>query len=379
MNNLIQIILLSFFLFSFVFSPLVVQSNFSSKKQSLTSSLDFEDSLNDVVSKGWIFANQDHWSISSSYSISGLHSLQQTFNDNSVGDFFDSVQYQNQEFSNGSISAWVFVKADGYFGHNLKAPTLWLRSDQQLSDGSSCYFGNAPSTICNGYRLVFYHEILSLELAKDGESIHLGTYQMNEDTKNQWYHIKFEAIGTTLKAWVSTCSNFSSDPQIGIVNETTFSYGYAGFSSRTQFSINYWYEYIDLVELNIGPVQLASTTDPFCVVSTSPTSAISLLPGLAKTNYITISSPVSPLKSFSSSFLFIIIGLFILFFLVGVYVKYKRQNEQNVFFIRRNLNTQNLSGNYSSNESFIGKNLCPNCHAKNEIGDIFCSQCGSRL
>ncbi|MHA2254194.1 MAG: hypothetical protein ACXAD7_27855 [Candidatus Kariarchaeaceae archaeon] len=222
----------------------------------------------------WNYAHPDLWSTSTDYVKEGLYSLKL---DGSGGIEFEGIQIPIIG-SDGSIESWVFP-----VGSNSKEPMLYLRTTK--NDGTSIL------TINSGYGIRIYKDYAVLFRISDYSLINLTTVYLDDFIANQWWYMKLEAKGSSLRAWVSKDVKLE-EPIIEydiLDDDEEYRYysGYPALSGRANIGSNYP-TYYD--QLNISISSTTTTT-----VTTS-SSAIFLTPGFTFVTLVAISSILLILK-----------------------------------------------------------------------------------
>ena len=200
----------------------------------------FELGLTGAMLDGWVFDNNGRWIDSTDYAIDGSYSLKEKNNAGSSGLMYDTVQNQMFTITDGSIEGWIYV-----YGSNFKMPSIWIRTGPQTTNGGSCgtVLGDSAS-ICTGYLLRFYNNYAVIVNAGNGGTTISSNYNIPHGISGTWWHVKLQAIGSTISAWITDSTTFSTNPTL-TATDGTYTSGYVAFSGRTNFISGIYFEYYD--------------------------------------------------------------------------------------------------------------------------------------
>ena len=192
----------------------------------------------------WKFAHSSYFARSTYKVKEGTYSLRSNCMKPS-GYTYDAVQHI-AAFEDGTIEGWAYARSSQY-----QCPTFWLRTSD-IDPDASCNYQS-------GYALRLYNQHAKIFRVTNGafnELDSLSTGLIN----NKWWHLKFEATGTFLNAWVTTSSTFTTSPTFSYDtsgDSTKYNVGHAGISARTNldpvrhayfddvkisYDVNIWFE-----------------------------------------------------------------------------------------------------------------------------------------
>jgi len=203
-------------------------TDISATTQSTTFETYHEGFETPVPQDGWTFAHQTYFSRSTAKVKEGSYSLK--VSPNSDGQTYDGVQYHKM-FIDGSIEVWAYCT-----GSNYLIPALWLRTSGIKSSTNPSFK--------DGYMLRLYVDKASLYKYDSGVSTNLGTFSTGY-IASTWWHLKLEAIGNEIKAWITTGETFSETPQITYTDSKPLTIGKAAFSARTKMSSSTFTTFFD--------------------------------------------------------------------------------------------------------------------------------------
>jgi len=193
-----------------------------------------------IIQGGFKYANIDYFSLSNEKYINndnGRYSLKATPDSN--GKNYDGIQF-NQSFADGSIEAWFYPKNSAYL-----IPALWLRT--------STLNPTTNPSFTEGYMLRIYVNIAYIQRRDSTYGwTTLATYNLGELITNKWWHMKFDACGSYLNAWITRDDAFTDEPLFSY--DTNFDYikinrGNPGISLRTNMANSNYPTYVDIVQI----------------------------------------------------------------------------------------------------------------------------------
>ncbi|MCG3222453.1 MAG: S8/S53 family peptidase, partial [Candidatus Heimdallarchaeota archaeon] len=193
----------------------------------------------------WNYAHPEYFTLSSQFYIGdGVNTQSLRAHGDSNGVTYDGVQYE-RNIPDCTIETWMRAHTTQY-----QVGALWLRTDQNDPE--------ANPTFQNGYCVLLYRDYAEIRKYVNGVKTTLDYQPLNQNWLNTWWHVKFQAEGSSLKAWIQ--KQGSSQIFELTATDTTFSDGKPGFSARTnldsgdpptirtlffdelKISINHWYK-----------------------------------------------------------------------------------------------------------------------------------------
>jgi hypothetical protein len=187
-----------------------------------------------VSENNWEYSRSSVWNYKSAYNpgpspIDGSNYIFGNYG-TAEGTTYETAQFQS-EFINGRIDGWIYSTTSAY-----KMPAVWLRTGEQLLNTNTCADGY--SKICTGYMVRFYRDEVGLFKWSESGPEELVSYSLGQDHNSKWWHVKFEAVGHTLKAWISEDESFSTNPQLETTDQT-YTYGKPAISARASYYTGY--------------------------------------------------------------------------------------------------------------------------------------------
>ncbi len=176
-----------------------IQLKVTSLKASVEGTTTYTEGFENGLPSDWNYATPSLWTTTTEKVHDGSHSLKLS---GSGGVEFEGIQlpYNSQ---NGSIEAWVYTTS------NFDEPMLYLRTSANENPPSGCNL-----TIKSGYGIRLYLQNATFFRITNHTLHYLPSIDLNEYIYHKWWHMKLEADGSLLKAWVTKSSTFDPQPNI---------------------------------------------------------------------------------------------------------------------------------------------------------------------
>lgn len=202
----------------------------------------FEEDSVDFPTSVWSFAHESYFSQSTARKKEGSKSLVATGSD---GRNYDGVEYY-ETFSDGSIEAWVYSESSWLI------PAIWIRT--------SDFDTTTNPSFKNGYMLRLYVDKAYLQRRDTTNGwTELDSFYVDY-INGKWWHLKLEADGNNLKAWVTRNDEFDENPDLdwNISGDSVKFYrGKAGISART--NMNGFYTHYDKIIISPHTYKISET------------------------------------------------------------------------------------------------------------------------